>query len=219
MSAGADEDVVRADVAVEESRCVDLSERIHHGRHEPKSRLIGNAPALAFDILEQRLAVEILHHHIAGIVGGKIGDHRDDVGTVMEAGHDAGLVEEPVQSPSVVFVVLIHGHLGCARRSSRDSLRQVLFHRDLPFQAQVPRQVQDAEAPVPEHAADHVLIGQHRSRRKVECRLRLFSLHPSAVLALQRRAALPHTTDADVISGHSNLLCCRSPVAKTAIAV
>ncbi len=144
LAVGPHEDVVGLDVAVQETRRVDLADAVEEQGEQRLDRLLRREGVLLQPGLE-RLAVLVVHHHVAGAVGLEVAVDPDDVG-MAEAGQRARLLEEAVQARLVVLGALRVGQRDGAVVHARHVARgEVLLDRHVLLEVRVAREVGDAE--------------------------------------------------------------------------
>ena len=108
---GADDDVVRRDVAMQVVGGVDQRERVEQWRHHAVEFVLARRPAESLEPSLEALAVLVVEDHEARVVFAKEAINADDVG-VVEAGERPRFVKKTVESPLVVASAVDGPRLG-----------------------------------------------------------------------------------------------------------
>ena len=164
-------DVGRLDVAVQIAVLVHVRQPVQQRVQPPPPFVGGQPPARVQDRLE-RLALDVLHNDVRGVVRVRTTANAHDVGMV-QLGEETRLIDEPVEAPGESLLLLRRRRdYAPTRHSRRHFGGKVLLESDRSVQLVVERQVRDAEAAGAEHADDLVLVDPVSLRQRVRMGVR-----------------------------------------------
>lgn len=164
------EDVVRADVPMQQPGGMHALQGAHDGQHDLHQLVKGHGLAAAAHqhVLEGD-ALQVVHHQVGRVVFGKEIAHAHDAGLSVEARQRARLLQEGFQAlVEALFPLPGKGSdLRLTGGAARAILGQVFLDGQLNAKHQVVGQVRGAKAAMAQPLAYQILARQHGSRPQV----------------------------------------------------
>ena len=162
-----DVNVVGRHVPVDDALFVHGGKGVHNGKHHPHGILPAQPPAVGLDVVEEAVAVQILHDKVAGAVLLEIAVHTGDVGVANKLRHGLGFLKEAVQAVGKVLAPLPgQGTNRDFLRPGRHGVREKFLDGYQPLGLVVLGKVSNAEAALPQHPAHDITPVKNRPQRQ-----------------------------------------------------
>ena len=175
-------DVVRADVPVDDPGLMHLIQRRHDGLQDPQGFLRAEPSARIAGVLHQVGALDILHHHVSGVVFLKAAVDAHDLRHRGELRQSTGFPQEPLPAGGVLLLIVGGEKLkpgSLVRIPGDHGVGEKLLDGHRSLQLPIPAQVRNAVAALPQRPSDNILPPQNRAGLQLMRCVRL-SLRPAA---------------------------------------
>ena len=179
---GLQNDVVRADVPVDDPGLMHPIQRRHNGLQNPQGFLRAEPSARIAGVEHQVGALDILHNHVSGVVFLKAAVDAHDLRHRGELRQSTGFPQEPLPAGGVLLLTVGGEKLNpgsLVRIPGDHGVGEKLLDGHRSLQLPIPAQVRNAVAALPQRPSDNILPPQNRAGLQLMRCVRL-SLRPAA---------------------------------------